>query len=548
MKLSLRTARPGRPMALLLVALAVIGQTHRASGGDTVLNAAMESITTGDLKRHAVLLSNDTFEGREAGSRGGRAASVYLAKELQRLGLAGGAADGSYFQPFNGNSRNILAKLEGSDPLLQEQVVVVSAHYDHVGYGNQQNSFGPIGHIHNGADDNASGTAGLVEVIEACKKLPEAPRRTILFAFWDAEEAGLLGSKHWLEHPSIPLSHIVAMLNADMIGRLRGERVEILGSRTAPGFRQLVSFQNEQLNLLLDFTWTMKEDSDHYSFFAKNIPVLMLHTGLHNDYHRPSDDAEKLDIPGLERVSRLMFLTTCSLANAERLPKFRAASRHETPESQILQERPLGPLPGRMGVQWDPQPSQEPGIRVTGVTPKSAASIAGIQVGDRLLRVGNRDLHDGEVFRRVVLAARGPLDFAVQRRGQDEPLTVRVRPTGAPVRVGVTWRLDDAEPGAATLTRVVPGSPADDAGLLVNDRVYEVGGKAFHTSDQFHRLLLDQPRPMPVLVERAGRLLTIQVPAPLDLEPTDAEEEETPATARQQPRLILPGPVGSNSR
>lgn len=504
--------------------LACIAPTMSAAlfGGELSLHSAMESISTNDLKRHAVLLADDTFEGREAGSRGGHAAAVYLAKELQRRGLAGGASESSYFQIFNGNSRNVLALLPGSDPQLKDQVVVVSAHYDHVGYGNQQNSFGPIGRIHNGADDNASGTAGLLEVIEAFEKLGEKPKRTILFAFWDAEEQGLLGSKHWLDHPTIPLSRIAVMVNMDMIGRLRGERLEILGCRTAPGLRELVSRQNERIDLRLDFSWELKADSDHYSFFIKSIPCMLFHTGLHDDYHRPSDDIEKLDIPGMERISRLMFRTICALGDAETLPHFRPASRHETPESQITQERGLGPLPGRLGVQWDPKPGMEPGLLLTQVVPNSAGAVAGLRTGDRILMINGRELHDGEQFRRIVLAARQPLDFAVARSGQGEPLTLKVKPTGAPVRVGLTWRLDDAEPGVVTLTRVVPGSPADDAGLKVNDRVYEVAGERFAKSDDFHRLLLTGERPLPLLVERQGRLRVVQVPAPLDLEPESA--------------------------
>lgn len=493
--------------------------------GDLSLHSAMESISSVDLKRHAVLLADDTFEGRETGSRGGHAAAVYVAKELQRHGLAGGASESTYFQDFNGNSRNVLALLPGSDPQLKDQVIVVSAHYDHVGYGNQQNSFGPIGRIHNGADDNASGTSGLLEVIEACQKLSEPPKRTILFAFWDAEEQGLFGSKHWLEHPTVPLSRVAVMVNMDMIGRLRGERLEVLGCRTAPGLREFVSRQNERIDLRLDFSWELKADSDHYSFFAKGIPCMLFHTGLHDDYHRPSDDAEKLDIPGMERVSRLLFRTICALGDAAELPRFRPASRHETPESQLIQERPLGPLPGRLGVQWDPQASMEPGLRLTQVVPGSAGAVAGLRAGDRVLRIGDRELHEGEEFRRIVIAARQPLDFVVTRKNGEEPLTLKVKLSGAPVRVGVTWKLDDAEPGAVTLTRVVPGSPADDAGLRVNDRVYEVAGQRFTKSDEFHRLLLSEERPLPLLIERQGRLRVIQVPAPLDLEP------ETPGTA-----------------
>src|SRR5690606_3687721 len=120
--------------------------------------------------------ADDTFEGREAGSRGGHAAAGYIVRQLQRYGVQGGGEDGGYFQNFGAGYRNILAVIPGSDPQLRRQAVVVGAHYDHVGYGTPQNSYGPTGYIHNGADDNASGVAGLLEVIEAFTLLPSAPR------------------------------------------------------------------------------------------------------------------------------------------------------------------------------------------------------------------------------------------------------------------------------------------------------------------------------------------------------------------------------------
>src|SRR5262249_39469180 len=159
---------------------------------NTALTAALATITIEDLRKHVDVLANDTFEGREAGSRGGHAAATYVGRELQRLKLPGGAADGGYYQGFGNQCRNILAVLEGSDPELKKDYIVISAHYDHVGYGNSTNSYGPTGYIHNGADDNASGVSGLLELIEAILQLDVRPKRSILFAFWDSEESGLL--------------------------------------------------------------------------------------------------------------------------------------------------------------------------------------------------------------------------------------------------------------------------------------------------------------------------------------------------------------------
>ena len=152
------------------------------------LAKAVESVTTDELRKHVEFLADDTLEGREAGSRGGQAAATYLTKEFARQGLGTAGENQSYFQGFNGSCRNILGMLEGSDPKLKEQVILLGAHYDHVGYGRRGNSYGPFGYIHNGADDNASGVSGLLEIIDAIKQLPQPPKRSILFVLWDAEE------------------------------------------------------------------------------------------------------------------------------------------------------------------------------------------------------------------------------------------------------------------------------------------------------------------------------------------------------------------------
>ena len=140
------------------------------------------------------------------------------------------APDGDYFQPFLPESRNILVRLPGSDPDLKREYVVIGAHYDHVGRGNSRNSRGPIGQIHNGADDNASGTSALLELVDAFCSLDVAPKRSLLFVFWDGEEQGLLGSQYWISAPTVPLEQIRLVINIDMIGRLRDNRADVFGT------------------------------------------------------------------------------------------------------------------------------------------------------------------------------------------------------------------------------------------------------------------------------------------------------------------------------
>ncbi len=307
--------------------------------------AAARAITSDKVKTHVDALADDTFEGREAGTRGSRAAAGYIVAEIQKFGLPGGGPRASYYQQF-GSYRNILAFAEGSDPKLKDQVIVISAHYDHVGYGTNRNSYGPTGHIHNGADDNASGVSGLLEVMEAVSQLPQRPKRSILFAFWDGEEKGLLGSEHWVAHPTVPLDRVPIMLNVDMIGRLRNQQVEVIGVRTSPGLRRRISEVNDPDGLRLVFEWDIRPDSDHQPFFSHGIPFLMLHTGKHPDYHRPSDDAHLINNDGLSRISQLMFHLVVELADAPTLGPFRSASRTESNGLRHMRERGLAPPPG----------------------------------------------------------------------------------------------------------------------------------------------------------------------------------------------------------
>jgi membrane-associated protease RseP (regulator of RpoE activity) len=276
---------------------------------------------------------------------------------------------------------------------------------------------------------------------------------------------------------------------------------------------------NAATDLAFDFSWTMREDSDHYSFYKRNLPVLMLHSGLHSDYHRPSDDVEKLDFAGMEQIVRMLFGVVHDLANGPELLGFRAVSRSENSGARREREQPLPALPGRFGLAWDPRDEgRDGGLRVLQVTPRSPAAIFGVRVGDRLVRFAGRDLSAGSDLRSLVLAAKSPVVVTVERAGSAEPLNLTVRLFGPPTRLGITWRLDAAEPQAVIVGRVVPGSPAARSGIQVNDRLYEVSGKSFTGEQEFRRLLTETDSDtLELLTERDGRVRTIAVkllPAP----------------------------------
>ena len=503
--------RPGKGVAALVVfAWSLVGWAEGAERA--LLLNALNSITTPELQKHVDVLADDAFEGREAGSRGGHAAAGYLIEQLKKSGLKPVGEDGGYFQTFGNGYRNILALQEGSDPQLKHEIVIVGAHYDHVGYGNRGNSFGPFGYVHNGADDNASGTSGVLEVIEAFRFMPEPPARSILFAFWDGEEKGLLGSKHWVAQPTLPLDRVVFAFNLDMIGYLRNERLEVYGSRTSRGLRRLVSEQNRDQMLALDFDWELKANSDHYSFYERSIPFLMFHTGLHDNYHRPGDDTHLINAEGMQAVSHLLFRVIHEIASVEEKPTFRQDVAREAIAGRRQVEAVSPPVPPRLGVRWDDRVNDR--IVVSYVEPESPAARAGIQLQDELLEVAGQRLENREHFRSCVLRAPVQTTIRLRRANQSEPREVAVTLTGKPIRVGLSWREDPAEQGSVLVTAVVPGSPADRAGIKPLDRIYGVNAKPLASSLALQEVLANEAGPIELEIERIGRISTVTMQAP----------------------------------
>jgi hypothetical protein len=482
------------------------------------VEAAVKSISADKLERFVNILADDPFEGRETGSRGGRAAGAYLEEQLEKLHLEAAGPEGHYFQDFGAGSRNLLARFEGSDPELKRQYVIVSAHYDHVGYGKKSNSYGPIGFIHHGADDNASGVSGLLNLAEAVGRLPVHPRRSLMLALWDGEEAGLLGSRYWIAHPTLPLDRVPIVVNMDMIGRLRQERLEIYGTRTAPGLRRLLSEETEGLNVLLDFHWEIKPDSDHFPFIDHGIPALLLCTGLHADYHRPSDTADKINVAGMREVTQFALRTVLALADADTLPGFRPRWHEEGIASKAALEQSAPPPIPRLGVVLndDPAPAtsgraRDRGLSIGDVVPDSPAAKAGLKAGDRIVKFSGREPSGAADFRGMVLTAVNPVQIIVERAGSDEPQQLSARLVGEPVRVGISWQPDDAEPRSMVVVGIVHDSPAEQAGLKIADRVYQISDHDFSSSEEFQRLLTTESNPLKLTVENQGHIRTVEL-------------------------------------
>ncbi|NUQ62230.1 MAG: M20/M25/M40 family metallo-hydrolase [Pirellulales bacterium] len=483
-----------------------------ASGADAhaAFLAALESITPTELESHVGYLADDRREGREAGTRGGREAGDYLGVQLEALGFRGAGDEGTCYQRFAPNFRNLLAAIDGSDPELKQEWIILGAHYDHVGHGTKQNSKGPVGEIHNGADDNASGTSGVLEIAEALAMLPQPPRRSVLVAFWDAEEKGLLGSKHWLAHPTLPLDRVRLVVNVDMIGRLRNDRMMVMGSRTGFGLRRLLCQQNIQPDLLLEFPLSVLANADHYSFFGKGIPAFTFHTDIHEDYHRPTDDADRIDIAGMRRATQLMFRAVYDLANRDRLPAFREASRHESDDKPpMLPEKPAVPV--RLGATWSGEPPSGQGVELKAITHESPAERAGLRAGDRLIRWADHEIGSSQELMEAVMTAEGAVKAVAVRADHQEPVELTVELQGEPLRLGIAWRVDDAEPEAVILTHVLRGSPADRAGLEVGDRIYQLAGSDFGSEREFADRIAHMPARVELLIERSGRIRRVVV-------------------------------------
>jgi len=503
-----------RPVAGILTVVLCTLATASAAPPEP-LESAFASVRRQDLARHINTLASDTLRGRSAGTDGGRAAGSYLVQQLRRIGIEPAGADGDFYQEFSEKGfRNVVSVLPGSDPQLKDRYIVVGAHYDHVGLGTKTTSLGGLGQIHNGADDNASGTAAVLEVAEALAHTRGlAHRRSILFVFWDAEELGLLGSKHWTTHPTIPISSIDMALNVDMIGRLRDQRLIVFGSRTGAGLRQLATGSNARLKqpLAMQFNWDLKANSDHHPFFAQGVPVLFLHTGLHENYHRPSDDADLIAYDGLETVTRLMVGLTHEAACRRNLPGFRKAAAGETEAYRRQLEAAALTAQQRLGATWDPELARQGIIQLTRVEDDTAADAARLKKGDRLLKLDGIDITGVDQFSWRLLASDSPIDVVAQRRRKKKFRQVSLRLPGEPRRLGFEWYSDDAEPNSVVVRGVVPKSPADRAGLKNADRILALDGRSIQSPRDFSKLLGPTTTAITLRIERRGRFQSIRL-------------------------------------
>lgn len=272
-----------------------------------------QNIEIKKLKKHIYFLADDKLQGRATGSAELEKAAKYIEKEFKKYKLKPLGTQG-FRQPFEAKVRrvtvadsirkaeNIIGFLDNGAPYT----IVIGAHYDHLGLGNFGGTREPahIGQIHNGADDNASGVAGLLELARYYSSNKVKEKYNLLFIAFSAEELGLIGSKYWTEHPTLPLDNIHWMLNMDMIGRYNPETgLAVIGYGTSSKFPTI--FENISTPIKINKSRDGNGGSDQTSFYRKHIPVLFFHTGGHDDYHKATDDADKINYEALKAILEL---------------------------------------------------------------------------------------------------------------------------------------------------------------------------------------------------------------------------------------------------
>ena len=334
-------------------------------------------------------------------------------------------------------SFNVVGILPGSDPKLKSEAIVIGAHYDHLGLGGEGSLAPREGEIHHGADDNASGTAGVLELARLFTQGPK-PRRTIVFIAFSGEEEGLIGSNYYVNHPVVPLANTVAMINMDMIGRLKDQKLSIGGVGTAQEWKDEIkriqdsfaapqtvpaSAGNHSSASASPFALTLNEDgygpSDHSSFYSKQIPVLFFWTGTHNDYHKPSDTAEKINYQGEARIVSFVANIVRDIDKSDKRPTYTVAKSESQGRSTGFRVY-LGTIPNYA--------DSNDGLLLDGVRDDSPAAKAGIKAGDKIVKMAGRDVKNVYDYTYALGEMKAGEEYEVELMRAGQRMTLKIRP------------------------------------------------------------------------------------------------------------------------
>ncbi|MGC6285069.1 MAG: DUF4910 domain-containing protein [Polaribacter sp.] len=378
--------------------------------------------TSVSIKDDVAFLASDELEGRQTGTEGEKKALAYISKRFEDLGLIGKGTDG-YTQPFsfkpktnpheevkfdvNGDGtitgNNVIGYLDNK----AENTVIIGAHYDHLGYGGEGSLFrDTIKAVHNGADDNASGVALLLDLAKKLKG--KNTNNNYLFMAFSGEEMGLLGSNYFVKNPTIDTKKVSYMINMDMVGRMKKDSsLAVYGTGTSPIFKQVLKAHNNSFKLIQNESGV--GPSDHTSFYLADIPVLHFFTGQHSDYHRPSDDIETLNYEGMAKISNYIFDIISDLDDNGKLA-FRKTKNEsdKTPRFRVG----LGVVPDYL---FDGK-----GMRIDGVSDDKPAQRAGLKKGDIVIQLGDSLVTDMMSYMRALSTfKKGDKTKVVVKRGKE---------------------------------------------------------------------------------------------------------------------------------
>ena len=387
-----------------------------------------ETTKTVSIKEDVAFLASDALEGRQTGSDGEQKAATYIAERFQNIGLQEKGTE-KYFQTFSfrpktdphqevnytvkdGDSTITGTNVIGYIDNKAENTIIIGAHYDHLGYGAEGSLHRGERAIHNGADDNASGVAVLLNLAERLKA--KNTNNNYLFMAFSGEEMGLLGSNYFVKNPTIDTKKVDYMINMDMVGRLKADStLAVYGVGTSPIFKQTVTANNSKFKIVAKESGV--GPSDHTSFYHADIPVLHFFTGQHEDYHKPTDDTEKLNYEGMQTISNYIFEIITDLDNNGKLP-FRATKN----ESDSVPKFKVG-----LGVTPDYLYDGE-GMRIDGTRENTPATNAGIQKGDVVIKIGDNDISDMMSYMKALAAFKKGDTTKVTVKREEELIEVEV--------------------------------------------------------------------------------------------------------------------------
>lgn len=335
---------------------------------------------------------------------------------------------------------NVIGVLEGKDPVLKDEAIIIGAHYDHLGHGGKGSLDVNSNAVHHGADDNASGVAALLELVRQLKK-DKNNRRTLIFISFGGEEEGLLGSKFYVNNPVFPLDKTIAMINMDMVGRLKDDKLTIGGIGTADVWKDLVTRLNERVPNVYGedkgssfvsgreqirlFDLQLSEDgfgpSDHSSFYGKQIPVLFFFTGTHSDYHKPSDTSDKINYSGIGKIADFVFDIIGAIDRNNAKPEYKVAKSSGMGDGRRGFNVSLGTVPGYAENNND-------GLALDGVRDNSPAAKAGIKAGDKIVKMAGHDIKNISDYVFVLGEMKAGEEYEVVVMRGDEKLTLKIVP------------------------------------------------------------------------------------------------------------------------